>query len=116
MREDQQDGVSIHAGFPNPGADKSLVSLDLNQLLVQHPTSTFLFRVRGASGEEYGIFDSDVAVVDRALNPHKKDLVIWWDDTFRISKFSELDQDVAIWGVITSVVHQFREGDQDHKK
>lgn len=108
MSEEEQVGVSIHAGFPNPAADRTLVSLDLNQLLVRNPTSTFLFRVRGRSGEAYGIFDGDVAVVDRALEPRGPDLVIWWDETFRISKRASLDQDASIWGVITSIIHQFR--------
>ncbi|HKR82073.1 MAG TPA: S24 family peptidase [Candidatus Saccharimonadales bacterium] len=102
-------GVSIHAGFPNPAADKTLTSLDLNQLLVRRATSTFLFRVHGASGEAYGIFDGDLAIVDRALDPRKTDLVVWWDeDTFRISRFDALGKDAAPWGVITSTVRQLR--------
>ncbi len=109
MTEPAGDGVSIHAGFPNPASDKNLVSLDLNQLLVRRATSTFLFRVRGTSGEDFGIFDGDVAVVDRALDPRKQDLVIWWnDDTFRIARYDTLVEDQAAWGVITSTIHQFR--------
>ena len=109
MREDTSDGVSVHAGFPNPAADKNSLSLDLNQLLIRRATSTFLFRVRGETGGEFGIFDGDIAVVDRALDPRKPDLVIWWDDdTFRISRFDRLGRDVAPWGVITSTIHQLR--------
>lgn len=110
MSEDEQDrdGVSVHAGFPNPATDKSLGSLDLNQLLVRRTASTFLFRVRGAAGEEFGIFDGDIAVVDRALDPRKADLVIWWsEDEFRIAKFTNL-KSPTIWGVITSTIHQLR--------
>ena len=108
MSEDKREGVSVHAGFPSPAADKNLLSLDLNQLLVRRATSTFLFRVRSDAGQEFGIFDSDIAVVDRALDPRKTDLVIWWDDDFRISRFDSLGADVTAWGVITSVIHQFR--------
>ncbi len=110
MSEDtSDDGVSIHAGFPNPAADKNLLSLDLNQLLVRRAASTFLFRVRGETGKDFGIFDGDIAVVDRALDPRQADLVIWWDDdTFRISRFDSLDDDTSAWGVITSTVHQLR--------
>jgi len=109
MNEQAGDGVSIHAGFPNPASDKNLVSLDLNQLLIRRATSTFLFRVRGNSGEDFGIFDGDVAVVDKALDPRKADLVIWWDDdTFRIARYDTLSERQTAWGVITSTIHQFR--------
>lgn len=109
MSEDERDGVSVHAGFPNPAADKSLAGLDLNQLLIQRAASTFLFRIRGSAGEDFGIFDGDIAIVDRALDPRKIDLVVWWDaDTFRISRFGQLAEDSTSWGVITSVIHQFR--------
>jgi DNA polymerase V len=108
-RESQPDGVSIHAGFPNPAADKNLVSLDFNQLLIRRATSTFLFRIQGTSGEAFGIFDGDIAIVDRALDPRKADLVVWWDDdTFCISRYDTLDQDTTVWGVITSTVRQLR--------
>lgn len=108
-------GVSIHAGFPNPAADKSLSSLDLNQLLIQHAHSTFLFRVRGHEWESLGIFDNDVAVVDRAIDARKSDLVIWWSeggDEFAISKYKDLPTNAGVWGVITSVIHQFRKDEQ----
>jgi len=101
--------MSVHAGFPNPAADKELLSLDLNQLLVRRGASTFLFRVHGQTGKEFGIFDGDIAVVDKALGPRKADLVIWWDDdTFRISRFDSLGKDASAWGVITSTIHQLR--------
>lgn len=113
MSEDEHEGVSIHAGFPNPAADKNLISLDLNQLLVRRATSTFLFRVRGEASKDYGIFDGDVAVVDRALDPRKTDLVIWWnDDAFRITHYGEVDSGSTVWGVVTSTIHQFRKTNQ----
>jgi len=104
-------GVSVHAGFPNPAADKSLGSLDLNQLLIQHAASTFLFRLRGNDWEDLGIFDEDIAIVDRALGARKNDLVIWWEnqtDGFAISKYKDLEADANVWGVVTSVIHQLR--------
>jgi len=111
QRDEQADGVSVHAGFPNPAADKNLGSLDLDQLLIQHTASTFLFRLRGNDWEQFGIFDEDIAIVDRALDPRKNDLVIWWDedtDGFAISKYKDLQAGANIWGVVTNVIHQFR--------
>src|SRR5690348_8932238 len=111
MREEDhpQEGVSIHAGFPNPAADKSLQTLDFNQLLVQHGTSTFMFRVRGNEWEGAGVFDGDIAVVDKALDPRKSDIIIWWDDDrgeFAISHYTVMPKTGKCWGVVTATIHQ----------
>jgi SOS-response transcriptional repressor LexA len=113
MQQDRQPtGVSLHAGFPNPAGDKTLGGLDLNRLLIQNSASTYIFRLRGSDWEQYGIFDHDIAIVDRALDPRKTDLVVWWDeatDHFAISKYQDTPGGATIWGVVTTVVHQFRE-------
>ncbi len=106
-----QDGVSIHSGFPNPAADKSLHGLDLNQLLIRHTTSTYLFRVRGNEWESQGIFDGDIAVIDRALDPRKNDVVLWWHDAegqFAISHYKAMPTGASCWGVVTSTIHELR--------
>lgn len=113
--EHDQQGVSVHAGFPNPAADKSLRSLDLNRLLVQNSASTYYFRVRGNDWENIGIFDGDIAVLDRALDARPNDLVIWWHespDEFTISACKDLPQEASAWGVVTSTIHQFRKAVQ----
>ncbi len=103
------DGVSVHAGFPNPGADRRLRGLDFNQLLISHPTSTFIFRVRGEEGITQGIFDGDLAVVDRAANPRSQDYVLWHDgQNFKLSRPSRINEGATQWGVITAVIHQYR--------
>ena len=107
------DAVRIHAGFPNPAADRlgtgKSLTLDFNQLLVRHPSSTYLFRVSGNSWAEQGILHGDVAVIDRALSPRPHDLVIaWQNDAFVISACKDLAEGESPWGVITSVVHTFR--------
>jgi len=116
--ENDQVGVSIHAGFPNPAADKSLQTLDLNQLLVQHGSSTYMFRVRGNEWEGAGIFDKDIAIIDRALDPRKTDIVIWWDETrgeFAISTYNTMPKTGACWGVVTATIHQLRSVALHHK-
>ncbi len=55
------------AGFPAPGDDQIERVLDINDLVVQNPASTFFVRVEGDSMEEVGIFSGDVLVVDRAV-------------------------------------------------
>jgi len=106
-------GVSIHAGFPNPAAerDNNKMTLSLNQLLVQHPSSTFFFRLHGRGWEEQGVFDGDIAVIDRAARPHPEDLIIIWQDQgFTVSRFKDAPINITNFGVITSIIHQYRKG------
>ena len=109
--EQHQEGVSVHTGFPNPATDQSLHTLDFNQLLVQHTASTYMFRVQGSEWEGAGVFDNDIAIIDRALDPRKADVVLWWDETtseFAISTYAKMPKTAAFWGVITATIHQFR--------
>jgi SOS-response transcriptional repressor LexA len=113
MSDDEQtpDGVSIHTGFPNPAIDKSLHGLDLNQLLVHHAASTYMFRVRGNAWEDSGVFDGDIAIVDRALDPRGSDVVLFWDGVrgeFVIATYSEMPAEATLWGVVTATIHEFR--------
>lgn len=54
------------AGFPAPGDDQVEKILDINDLVVQNPASTFFVRVAGDSMTGVGIFDGDVLVIDRS--------------------------------------------------
>lgn len=113
MGDDKQvdDGVSVHAGFPNPAADKSLHGLDINRLLIRHAASTYVFRVRGNEWEGQGIFDNDIAVIDRTLDPRKNDVVLWWEDEkgeFAISHYKDMPGSASCWGVVTSTIHELR--------
>ncbi|HEY8999282.1 MAG TPA: S24 family peptidase [Candidatus Saccharimonadales bacterium] len=108
--EEKQHGVSVHTGFPNPATDRSLDTLDLHQLLVPRPNSMFLFRIRGNKWKTQGIFDGDIAVIDRALAPRKGDRVVWWHEAhgeFAISLFENVPHEANVWGVVTSTIHQF---------
>lgn len=37
----------VHAGFPSPGGDYAERPLNLHELVVAHPSSTYFIRVRG---------------------------------------------------------------------
>lgn len=107
----EADGVSIHAGFPNPATDQSLHGLDLHRLLVRHAASTYMFRVRGNAWEKVGVFDGDTAIIDRALDPRPGDTVLWWDSThgeFAISPYGHMPPEAVCWGVVTASIHEFR--------
>ncbi len=108
MYYENPQGVSVHDGFPNPATDISLQTLDLNQLLIPRPVSTFLMRITGNEWAERGIFDGDLIIVDRALKPRSGRLVIWWEGSdFAISFVSAVTPDCPVWGVVTAVIHQY---------
>lgn len=66
-------------------------------------------RIEGSDWEERNIFDNDIVVIDRSLNPRKNDLVIASkDDAFIITPFSKLPEESTFWGVVTAVIHQYR--------
>jgi DNA polymerase V len=64
------------AGFPAPGDDQIEKVLDINDLVVKHPASTFFVRVEGDSMEGAGIFSGDVLVVDRSLTPKDGSIIV----------------------------------------
>lgn len=64
------------AGFPAPGDDQVERVLDINDLVVKHPASTFFVRVEGDSMEGAGIFSGDVLVIDRAVDPKDGHIVV----------------------------------------
>lgn len=115
-------GSKVPAGFPSPAADHSQKRIDLTEELVLHPEATFLLVVSGRSMEKAGIFDGDVVMVDKAVEPtnglivvavvdgeftikrlYKKGRTIKLlpeNDEFEPIEFAE-GQELVIWGVVT---------------
>ena len=61
----------IKAGFPSPAQDYVENGIDLNRELVKNPSSTFFGRARGSSMEGAGIFDGDLLIIDKSLEPYE---------------------------------------------
>ena len=77
----------ISAGFPSPAADYAEEGLDLNHYLIQNKPATFMFTVKGDSMMGAGICDGDKVVVDKALKPKNKDIVVAVvDDEYTIKR------------------------------
>ena len=102
--------VGVHAGFPNPAAerDHQKPTLSLDDLLVPRPNSTYFFAIEGHSYSDQGITDGDIAVIDRALRARPQDLVLAWNDGFTICRQRQVTPDMTMWGVITAIVHRYR--------
>ncbi|WP_137168366.1 S24 family peptidase [Salinimonas lutimaris] len=68
-----QAGIS---GFESPAAQYRELGLDLDELLIEHPTATFIGQAQGDSMTGVGIFDGDLLIVDRAAMPTPLDVVV----------------------------------------
>jgi len=66
----------VQAGFPSPADDYMDKRLDLNEHLIRHPAATFYCRVSGTSMQGVGIFDGDLLIVDRAVEPQNGSIVV----------------------------------------
>ena len=118
--------VPVTAGFPSPAEDYIEGRLDLNNLLIRHPSATFYVRVAGDSMILAGIHPGDILIVDRAMEPGDKKVVIAVINgeltVKRIRLFSgriclypenpdyqpiEITEgmDFEVWGVVTNVIH-----------
>lgn len=82
MREDQPPPQArfwpqpVYAGFPSPGEDYTEPDLNLHDLVVAHPLTTYFIRVRGDSMSGACICAGDVVVVDRALTVAHNTIVV----------------------------------------
>ena len=63
-------------GFESPAAEYSQLKLDLDQLLIEHPSASFIGYACGDSMQGVGIFDHDLLIVDRFVNVQNLDIVV----------------------------------------
>lgn len=69
-------GSGVSAGFPSPADDFIEGSIDLNKLLIRDPSATFFARVAGDSMRDDGIYDGNLLVVEKKLQPEDGDIVV----------------------------------------
>lgn len=67
---------SIPAGFPAPNGGYVDGELDVNEFLVTHPSSTYIYRVSGESMIDAGIMPGDFVLVDSGMTPENEDTVV----------------------------------------
>ena len=119
--------ISASAGFPSPAENYVEEKLNLNSYLIKNRESSFFVRVSGDSMINVGIFDNDILIVDRSLDPKRQSIVIVSIDGELVIKKLMKDQsknyylksensnypniklnsnrDTVIWGVVTYVIH-----------
>lgn len=69
-------GAKVCAGFPSPADDYIEGAIDLSQILIINPISTFIWKVDGWSVKDSGINDGDYVVVDRSVTAKAGDVVV----------------------------------------
>lgn len=115
----------VPAGFPSPAADHIEQHISLDEILNIRAPHVYLISIAGDSMQGAGIFDGDLAIVDRALEAGHNDIVVALLNNDPVCKrlckrgsqmilLSEnpkyppryvLEGDeLSIWGVITSSV------------
>jgi len=117
----------VGAGFPSPATDYVEDDIDLNTHLIKNIPSTFLIRAQGKSMNNVGIYDGDLLVVDRSLDPKNfstvivnineelvvKSFIKEKEQSFLTSGSKKLkdkinlteNPEIFIWGVVTYVIH-----------
>ena len=120
----------VGAGFPSPATDYIEDDLDLNTHLIKNAPATFIIRVQGKSMRDVGIYDGDLLIVDKSINPKSFSTVIAnVNEELVVKTFikekevsyltsgskSTIDkinlgenQEVIIWGVVTYVIHKLQ--------
>lgn len=66
----------VPCGFPSPAQDYVEQRIDLNKLVIRHPSATYFVRAAGDSMNGAGIGSGDLLVVDSAKTAHHGDIVI----------------------------------------
>ena len=122
---------SISAGFPSPAEDYIESHLNLQDLMISHPSATYFLRVEGESMIDAGIFSGDILVVDKAKAHQNGDIIVAiFDGEFTVKRWYQegvqhilraenvnypdivIDPqrhlDFEIWGVVTFAIHQIR--------
>lgn len=69
-------GQALCAGFPSPADDFLEGALDLPRWLVPNPPATYLMNIDGDSMRGAGIYDRDLACIDRSLTAGNGSVVV----------------------------------------
>ncbi|MDB5586203.1 MAG: peptidase and domain protein [Devosia sp.] len=122
-------GQLVHAGFPSPADDFIEDMIDLNEVLVQNPAATYLWKVVGDCMIDVKIFPGDVVVVDRSLTPKHRSIVlavidgeatlkrinrrggvmVLHNENTRLPVFMIAEgTEVSIWGVVTATIRDLK--------
>ena len=117
--------AGIKAGFPSPADDFIELSIDLNKEYIKNRDTTFYAKVKGDSMKNAGIFDGDLLIIDKSLEPQNNKIAICQiDGEFTVKRIKVTKEEVflmpenklfdpikvteenqlIIWGIVTYVI------------
>ena len=120
---------AISAGFPSPAEEYIELGIDLNKYLIKNPISTFFLRVSGNSMNNAGIYNNDLLIIDRSINPNPGHIVVaLLDGEFTLKRLMKDENDyylkadkanypainlydyidIQIWGVAIYSIHELK--------
>lgn len=92
------------------GISSSIAGVDLNQLLVSHPVSTYFMQI-ASDISDLGLCAEDIVMVDRSLKPKKNDLVVVAetdDPELKVIRFDTKEKELELWGVVEHVIRKVK--------
>lgn len=95
--QDEADGIkfldmAVQCGFPSPAADYAENDLSLTDYFVKNRDATLIIEARGDSMIDVGIFESDILMIDRSVEPRPGDIVLAYlqgEFTLKTLKFAD---------------------------
>ena len=120
--------AGIKAGFPSPADDFIELSIDLNKEYIKNRDTTFYAKVKGDSMKNAGIFDGDLLIIYKSLEPQNNKIAICQIDGEFTVKRIKIEKDIVwliaenedyppikvtpeneliIWGIVTASIKKF---------
>ncbi|OPA89701.1 peptidase S24 [Pseudomonas fluorescens] len=115
----------VPAGFPSPAADHIEQHISLDEVLNIRAPHVYLVMITGESMQGIGIFEGDLAIVDRSIEPahghivvallnnapmckrlckRGKEVILLSENPKYPARYVLEGDELSIWGVITSTV------------
>jgi DNA polymerase V len=117
--------TGISAGFPSPADDFIELTINLNKEFIKNKDTTFFARVKGHSMKDAGIFDGDLLIIDKSIEPQNNKIAICQiDGEFTVKRIKiekevvwliaenedykpikvTPENDFIIWGIVTNSI------------
>ncbi|GAB4170287.1 MAG: translesion error-prone DNA polymerase V autoproteolytic subunit [Rickettsiaceae bacterium] len=115
----------VEAGYPSTAEDHIEEMLDMNNLLIKNPQTTFCVKVTGLSMIDAGIYEGDKLLVDSSITPREGKIVVAAiDGMLTVKRLGYINgkpyllpenvnfdpipilenSEVHIWGVVTNIL------------
>ena len=120
-------GWKVPAGFASPAADHTRKRIDLNEHLIRNGDATHIFKVKGDSMIDAGIYEGDALLIDRSIEPKHGDIVLAvLNNEFTLKRLFRKggviklvpenqryptivvkpEEEFSVWGVVTYNLHK----------